>query len=66
MSGSRIFVGSLAVIGLFISSGAWAFDLPNDTIPASGSPAFYNNVTIDMNDAGSKNGEARAQYHGPR
>jgi hypothetical protein len=35
---------------LLVSSTAWAMDLPNDTIPASGSPAFYNNVVIDMND----------------
>jgi hypothetical protein len=61
---SRNFVGSLAVAGLFISSGAWAFDLPNDTIPESGSPYFWNNVSIDMNDAGSKNGEARLKITG--
>jgi hypothetical protein len=64
MSILRSFISSVAVVGLFISSGAWAFDLPNDTILPSGSPAFYNNVTIDMNDAGSNNGEARLQVKG--
>jgi hypothetical protein len=46
----------LAAISFIISSTAWAidvpssYDLPNDTIDPSGSPAFYNEVTIDMND----------------
>ena len=49
---------------LLVSSAAWAYDLPNDTIPPSGSPAFFHNVTIDMNDNGSKNGEARLSIKG--
>ena len=49
---------------LLVSSAAWAFDLPNDTIPPSGSPAFLNNVTIDMNDNGSQNGEGRLLIKG--
>jgi hypothetical protein len=61
---SRKFIGSIAAVGMLISSGAWAFDLPNDTIPPSGAPAFYNNVTIDMNDNGSNNGQARLQVKG--
>ena len=53
---SKKFFGLLATISisLFASSAAWSFDLANDTIPASGSPAFYNNVTIDMNDSSGR------------
>jgi len=56
MSVARIFIGLLAVISFVISSSVWAYDipmkldLPNDTIGASGSPAFYNEVKINMND----------------
>jgi hypothetical protein len=48
--------GLLAAISFIISSSAWAidvptvYDLPNDTIAPSGSPAFYNEVSINMND----------------
>ena len=64
MSILRSFISSVAIVGLFISSGASAYDLPNDTIAPSGSPAFYNNVKIDMNDAGSNNAEARLKITG--
>jgi hypothetical protein len=55
MSGKKFF-GLLATISvsLFASSAAWSFDLANDTIAPSGSPAFYNNVTIDMNDSSGR------------
>jgi len=53
---SKKFSGLLATISvsLFASSAAWSFDLANDTISPSGSPAFYNNVTIDMNDSSGR------------
>ena len=44
--------GALALF--LVGSAAWSYDLANDTIPASGSPAFYNNVTIDMNDSSGR------------
>jgi len=56
VSVSRNFIGLLAAISFIISSSAWAidvptvYDLPNDTISPSGTPAFYNEVAIDMND----------------
>jgi hypothetical protein len=49
------------LLGVFASS-AYAFSL--DGIPTSGEPSFWNNVTIDMNDNGSKNGEARVNIKG--
>ena len=62
----RIFTGLLAAISFFISSAVWSFDFdfPNDGIPGSGSPAFINNVTINMNDNGSQNGEGRLSIKG--
>ncbi len=55
MSGKK-FIGLLATISisLFASSAAWSFDRAHDTISPSGNPAFYNNVTIDMNDSSGR------------
>lgn len=36
------------VIGM-LGSQVWAFDVPNDTIPAPGAPSFGNVVKVDLN-----------------
>jgi hypothetical protein len=52
---TRIFTGLLTAVSLLISSTAWAFtipsgfDLPNDTITPSGTPAFYHDVKVKLN-----------------
>jgi hypothetical protein len=59
----RKFSGLLAILSIFLfASSVSAFSLTG--IPDSGKPAFWNEVTIDMNDAGSKNGEARVNIKG--
>ena len=58
MTYSRIFTGLLAAIGFGLSTTVSAYDVPttppfdlqDDTISPSGSPAFYNDVNISMND----------------
>jgi hypothetical protein len=59
----RKFTGLLATLSIFLFAGSVsAFSL--DGIPTSGKPSFWNNVTVDMNDAGSNNGEARVNIKG--
>jgi hypothetical protein len=59
----RKFSGLLATLSIFLfASSVSAYSL--DGIPNSGKPSFWNNVTIDMNDNGSKNGEARINIKG--
>jgi hypothetical protein len=59
----RKFTGLLATLSIFLFAGSVsAFSL--DGIPTSGKPSFWNNVTVDMNDNGSNNGQARVNIKG--